>query len=90
MKEEEEGGVYEECKRACGEGRVLIVGDFKLPGIDWMKEQGKGRADEDFLDLVQDCFLTHFGDKPTRGSAVFDLLLSDEPNMVEEVEVVEY
>ena len=44
MKEEEEGGVYEECKRACGEGRVLIVGDFKLPGIDWVKEEGKGQS----------------------------------------------
>ena len=46
------------------------MGDFNLPGIDWVQEQGKGRADEDFLVLVQDCFLTQFVDKPTRGSAV--------------------
>jgi len=58
-----------------------------LPGIDWVEEQGKGRADEDFLVLVQDCFLTQFVDKPTRGSAVFDLLLNNNPNMMEEVEV---
>ena len=24
------------------------------PGIDWVQEQGKGRADENFLVLVQD------------------------------------
>ena len=57
MKEEEEGRVHEEFKRACGEGRVLIMGDFNLSGIDWVKEQGKGRVDEDFLVLVQDCFI---------------------------------
>ena len=33
------------------------MGDFNLPEIDWVQEQGKGRADEDFLVLVQDCFL---------------------------------
>ena len=43
------------------------MGDFNLPGIDWVQEQGKGRVDEDFLVLVQDCFLTQFVDKPTRG-----------------------
>ena len=63
------------------------MGDFNLPGIDWVQEQGKGRVDEDFLVLVQDCFLTQFLDKPTRGSAVLDILLSNDPNRVEEVEV---
>ena len=61
-----------------------------MPGIDWVQEQGKGRADEDFLVLVQDCFLTQFVDKPTRGSAVLDLLLNNDPNMVEELEVGEH
>ncbi len=54
-----------------------------MPGIDWVQEQGKGRADEDFLVLFQDCFLTQFVDKPPGGSVVFDLLLSNDPNMVE-------
>ena len=45
---------------ACDKVRVFIMGDFNLPGIDWVEEQGKGRADEDFLVLVQDCFLTQF------------------------------
>ena len=66
------------------------MGDFNLSGIDWVQEQGKGRADEDFLVLVQDCFLTQFVDKPTRGSAVLDLLLCNDPSMVEEVEVGEH
>ena len=43
MKEEAEGGVHEEFKRVCGKRRVFIMGDFNLPGIDWIQEQGKGR-----------------------------------------------
>ena len=46
------------------------MGDFNLPGIDWVQKQGKGRADEDFLVLVQDFFVTQFVDKPTKGSGV--------------------
>ena len=61
-----------------------------MPGIDWVEEQGKDRADEDFLVFVQDCFLTQFVDMPTRGSAVFDLLLSNGPNVVKEVKVGEH
>ena len=72
------------------EGRVLILGDFNFPGIDWVQEQGKGRAVEDFLVLFQDCFLTQFVDKLTRGNAVLDLLLSNDPNMVEELEIGEH
>ena len=53
---EEEERFHGEFKRACGKGRVLIMRDFNLPGIDWVQEQGKGRADEDSLVLVQDCF----------------------------------
>ena len=52
--------------------------------------RNRERADEDFLVLVQDCFLTQFVDKPTRGSAVLDLLLSNDSNMVEEVEVAKH
>jgi len=34
-----------------------LWGDSKLAGIDLVQEQGKGRAEEEFLDTVQDCFL---------------------------------
>ena len=66
------------------------MGDFNLPGIDWVQEWRKGRVDEDFLVLVQDCFLTQFVDKPTSGSAVLDLFLSYDTNMVEEVVVEQH
>uniref|UniRef100_A0A8C4PW90 Endonuclease/exonuclease/phosphatase domain-containing protein n=1 Tax=Eptatretus burgeri TaxID=7764 RepID=A0A8C4PW90_EPTBU len=56
VREEHENRVHEEFRRACGKGRVLIVGDFNFPGIDWVHQQGKDRADEDLIDLVQDFF----------------------------------
>ena len=61
--EEEEEGVHEEFKMTWGKGRVLILRDFNLSGIDWVQKQGKGRVDEDILVLFQDCFLTQFVDK---------------------------
>ena len=64
--------------------------DWVTPSSDRRDRFGKGRADEDFPNLVQDFFLTQFVDKPTRGSTVLDLLLSDDPNMAEEVEVGEH
>ena len=66
------------------------MGDFNFPVIVWVQEKGKGRTDEDFLVLVEDCFLTQFVDKPTRRSTVFDLLLCNDLNMVEEVEEWEH
>ena len=45
MKEQEEGRLHEEFKRPYGKGRVLILGDFNFPGIDWVQDQGgKGRV----------------------------------------------
>ena len=36
------GRAHEEFKmEACGEGRSVILGDFNLPGIDWVQEQGE-------------------------------------------------
>ena len=52
VKEEQERWICEQFRKECGLGRVLIMGYFNLPGIDWVQEQGKGRADEDFRDIV--------------------------------------
>ena len=56
MREEQERGVREELGNACGKGRILILWDFQLPGIDCVQEQGKSRAKEDFVEVIQHCF----------------------------------
>ena len=49
---------------ARGKGRVSSMGDFNLPGIDWVHEWRKSRAEEDFVVLVQDCLLSQFVEGP--------------------------
>ena len=54
---------------------------INFPGIDWVHEKGTCRADEDFLDVIQDCLLSYFVYyKLIMGSAVFDLFLCIDPN----------
>ena len=65
------------------------MGGINLPGIDWVQDQGKGRADEEFLDLVEDCFFIWFVDNPIRSSRVLDLSLGTNSNMVK-VEVEQH
>ena len=62
VREEQESRVCEELIRVSRKGRVLIMGYFNLPGIHSVQEQRKGKADEDFQDRVQYCFL-QFGEE---------------------------
>ena len=66
----------------------MIIGDFILPGIDWVQEQGKGRAEEESLDRAQDWFLIQFVDNSMR--RVLDLSLCINLNMVGKVEVEQH
>ena len=56
----------------------LIVGDFNYPNIDWSTYSGDSKT-KDFLDIIQDRFLTQKIDFPTRGQNILDLALTDCP-----------
>ena len=45
---------------------------------------------EEFLDLVNDCYLTQHVNTPTRDSSVLDLVFSSEDGMVENLHVKEH
>ena len=45
---------------------------------------------EEFLDLVNDCYLTQHVNTPTRDSNVLDLFFSSEDGMVENLHVKEH
>jgi len=67
---------------------TLLMGDFNYRDINW--ETGEsGRLGEEFLDLVNDCFLFQHVNCPTRERNILDLVLSTEVNMVEDLEVRE-
>jgi hypothetical protein len=65
------------------------MGDFNHPYIDWQLLQAATPGSE-FLELTQDCFLTQHVQQPTHIQGnILDLILTSEPDMVEEIEVRE-
>ena len=71
---------------------LLICGDFDLPMIEWNTEGGttKDSPDynaQDFIDTLDDCFLTQFVVEPTfqtddsSSKNILDLVISDCPKM---------
>ena len=60
------------------------MGDFNYPNVDWQLLQGD-RSSEEFLDLVQDCFLFQHVKGPTRENNILDLIFSTEENALSDV-----
>ena len=52
------------------------MGDFNHGHIQWKLLESIGRDDQQFLLLIQDCFLTQHVLEPTRGGNVLDLVFS--------------
>ena len=67
---------------------MVIVGDFNHRTIDWRTLQSRA-AGSAFLDLTQDLFLTQHVLEPTRNENVLDLVLTSEPDMVDNLVVRE-
>jgi len=70
---------------------VLILGDFNYPDIDWSTYTALSSASHDcceFINTVEDCFLTQHVSCPTRGDAVLDLVLSSEPELVSDLKII--
>ena len=62
------------------------MGDFNYRDIHWPTLQTKGEGQE-LLDLLQDQFLYQIVDKPTRGKNILDLLISNELDMIHDLEI---
>lgn len=67
---------------------VVICGDFNYPSIDWRTDTCTGSG-EQFLDVINDCFLTQHVEESTREDNILDLVLSSEEEMIQDVEVCE-
>ena len=59
--------IKEVSKRDC-----IIMGDFKHGHIQWTSLQSTGRKDQEFLNLVQDSFLSQHVLEPSRGKNVLE------------------
>ena len=79
-----------------GNHDVYITGDFNLPNIDWEtlnigSELGVNGtlSAQALLDFMSGNFLTQVVDKPTRDNNILDLVLTNVPNYVADIESTE-
>ena len=79
--------MYELITRASRE-KVLIMGDFNLPELDWAKSETLDDS-HPFIVCVNNNFLFQGVTEGTRSSNILDLVLTSEENMIENVTVGE-
>ena len=70
---------------------VILMGDFNYGGIGWNGEVALGESREEmaFRECLDDHFYIQNVNSPTRDERILDLVISNEPGMVEELEVIE-
>ena len=76
--------------RKVGEVRkeTMVIGDFNYREINWEIMQAGSRKSSDFLDVVMDNLWSQHVTEPTRLDSLLDLVMTSNPNMVDEVEVM--
>ena len=79
-----------------GGNRLLLMGDFNVPKVDWVSYEAKPGAkpvDRDFLDCVTDNILYQHVKVPTRfrgtESSTLDLILTQEEEDVKNIKVLQ-
>jgi len=66
------------------------MGDFNFPNIEWKLFRSKSLDGVVFVQCVQEAFLTQYVDSLTRGEAILDLVLGNEPGQVLDLLVGEH
>ena len=79
-----------------GENRLLILGDFNVPDVDWEEnelKEGADQIDRQILTVKNDNFLTQHVNKPTRfrkdKSSLLDLVFTREEGDIRNIEVLQ-
>ena len=79
-----------------GPSNIILAGDFNLPSIMWIDGCGTLNTDPTygfeinslFLDLINNFGLEQLIQNPTRGSNILDLLLTTQPQLLSNIQVV--
>ena len=84
----------EQANEIAGDNRLLILGDFNVPKIDWKEKdlkRGARKIERDMLDVVNDCFLYQHVKVDTRfrneNSSNLDLAFTKEDRDVRNIEI---
>ena len=70
--------------------RVLLMGDFNYPGVDWLGGNHGGGASPEgvlFAECLEDNFYEQFVKEPTRGGNILDLVITNEQGLMGELSV---
>jgi len=67
---------------------LLLMGDFNFPDIDWTISHGHSSSSQNFVDYIEDGFLTQHVTEGTCHGAVLDLVITSEPDMIDTVSVI--
>ena len=64
--------------------RVLLMGDFNFPGVDWVTGDCQGTSPEGamFVDCLEDNFYEQYVKEPTRGDNILDLVITNEYGLI--------
>jgi len=68
---------------------MLLMGDFNYPDIDWSSGQSGSLCSQQFVSGIEDGFLTQHVHGPTRGNACLDLVITKDPDIVEDITVLD-
>ena len=72
----------------CEEHRVIILGDFNLPDVNWLTMSGSSESSQTFCDFVFDFGLVQLVDEPTHMKGnILDLILTNVPSHISNVAV---
>ncbi len=66
---------------------VLLMGDFNLRDIDWRSMEATANTSKLFLQTLEDNCLYQLVNEPTRGSNLIDLVITGNPDMIDNVSV---
>ena len=85
--EEVDKGLYELITRSNKES-VIIMGDFNFH-VNWNTLEGETRKDRQFMQVIEDEFLSQLIKEPTRGGNTLDLLLTSDKDLIDNLTVGE-
>ena len=75
--------------------QIILTGDLNFPIIDWSQQRascGQGinmqRSANQFLELLSSSLLNQYVNKPTRGDSILDIFCTNNPYLVNSVDIV--
>jgi len=79
--------LVQELIREVSTQHISLMGDFNYGGIDWHTSQATEAPAQQFLDCLEDCFLTQHVTEPTREDSLLDFVITNELDMIDNINI---